>query len=230
METIEIKSVAHLSELVDDKFDDEDNTTVIYRGLKDFVKYKLQPKVGRPDVRFDGKKLTPKNEERIFEFFKRRYVGLATLNPADKWELLAIAQHHGLPTRLMDWTRNPLVAAYFAVQKKFEGDSVIYAWRCQKEFLSKTLPSPFKIDKVTRYIPRFIDTRIRAQSGLFTAHPYPYSPLQEPGLVQLRFPNKDELRKQIKRSLWRLGVDEATMFPDLDGLARHIEWLQTDCH
>jgi len=202
---------------------------VIYRGLED-VGYTLQPKVGRPGIKFKGKDLTPQNEKRIIELFKRRSTGLTPLNAADEWELLAIARHHGLPTRLMDWTRNPLVAAYFAVRRKLDCDSVIYAWRCPKECLSTCLEKPFEINEVTRYIPRHVVARIRAQSGLFTAHPYPYSPLQEPGLVKLLIPNKDELRKQIKRSLWRLGVDEATMYPDLDGTARHIEWLQTDCH
>lgn len=241
VKSILISSVAELCSVVDEQFQDDKNTTVIYRGHAD-IDYKLRPKAGRFAPPPNSKRSTL-NESLMLELFRRHSVGLTATDPENDWEFLAIAQHHGLATRLLDWTRSPLVAAYFAVAHPNQSyqrtnrnsdsfslkkpNSVIYAWRCPKMDLSRTPPArPLNIVEIVRYIPRHVTPRIKAQSGLFSAHPRPKVELTSPSLTQLVIPF--EKRGSIKKSLYRLGVHEATMFPDLDGAARHIEWLQTN--
>jgi hypothetical protein len=237
-DTITVSSIADFSRLIDERLCDDKKTTVLYRG-HGAQSFKLQPKVGRqaPPMNSSAGAV---NEELMLELFRRQSVGLLEVSPQSDWEFLAIAQHHGMSTRLLDWTRSPLVALYFSVCKECETrdkdgrpgceDAEVLAWRCAKEKLAEPPGcGPLKLESVVRYIPRITTSRLRAQSGLFTVHPRPTEVWEPEGkLLRVRIPS--ERRKALKDSLFRHGVHESVLFPELDGLARHIDWLQTKCY
>src|SRR6266498_5137977 len=57
---------------------------------------------------------------------KVRATNLVDFRPSNDFEWLIIAQHYGIPTRLLDWTSNPLVALFFACNGDFSNDGAVY--------------------------------------------------------------------------------------------------------
>lgn len=159
----------------------------IFRG-EPSNKFELRPKAGRPKtlrVRYDQE-----HEKRALQRFKRQARPYLGHSPASDLEWLAIAQHHGMTTRLLDWTESLLVAAYFAVEEAgTSGDAVIYGIRDLSTVSKSNEEHPFRLRRPAIYRPPHITPRIPAQRSVFTVHPDPTSLFRPSGLIRWTVPS-----------------------------------------
>jgi hypothetical protein len=166
-------------------------------------------------------------EIHVFRAFQRS-AGLFVVVPqTNDWEWLALAQHHGLPTRLLDWTTNPLVACFFAVASGPPNeDGVIYAYSLSDEEIIDTTsqPDPFAIERVSFLLPAKTTSRIVSQRGLFSAHHQPNVPWTPSEFDGHRFTIPSSARARFRRRLFRIGIDPGHIWADLDGLCETLRW------
>lgn len=204
----------------------------IFRGVSS-QKYQLVPKIGRPEMHNEHRGYTRSAESWFLGEFQRLTIPYITSRfPTERkiigeWEWLALAQHHGLPTRLLDWSHSALVAAYFAVEKEDRtDDAAIYAIEIVKMIDLKYVNfPPFLCSGDLRFNPPAVTPRLIAQAGTFTIHGDPTKPFA-PEILEKILIAKDFCR-ELKAYLFNMNIHKAALFPDMEGVTEKLMWEST---
>jgi len=154
--------------------------TWIFRG-EGTAGYPLVAKAGREGHYRGAARKKPyklADEREALELFKRQARPHLGHTPSSDLEWLAIAQHHGMSTRLLDWTESVLVAAFFAAQEAgTKGDAVIYGVRGLRTLTKAEAKSPFGLKAPGMYRPPHLTPRIRPSEAYS-----PYTRIRAPRL------------------------------------------------
>lgn len=197
--------------------------TYKFRGQSDKT-WGLIPKAGRPEFKI--------KDEIIFKQWKRRAVHYLEKKNYTEWELLSIAQHNGLPTRLLDWSQNPLIALFFTCFENYDNDGALFILKSQSNIIDdESEQNPFNLNEEIQIFQLSTSTnRIANQLGYFTIHKNPTSLMTKknykPFLEKYIIPA--EMKEEIIFMLNQFGVNFLSIYPDLEGLAKHLSWFSSN--
>lgn len=222
-EKIIVRSVADLLEIIARDVPGD----WIFRGQSS-CRWKLEASVHRLTEKSNAsQEILLDYERRLLGEFKRRARIFLPTRPSSDWEWMVVAQHFGLPTRILDWTENPLVALYFVVRDESvtSEDGTLYAYRHgAKEIDIESKSDPFSIEKIEFLRPPHLDQRVIAQQSVFTAEPLGLKAGSGNSLSDIRQWNVSvKFKPTIKRELEKLGISENSLFPGLTSLTQEIK-------
>jgi len=150
-----IKTPNSWSELMETLFEDDwdakierHRSSYAFRGMSD-ASWMMQTSI----MRLGGNYASLENS--ILRNFKK-YAYQDTVLRDTFWDWLVVGQHHGLPTRLLDWTYSPYVALHFATENLSHMNDDGVVWKVHIPAAHKKLPKTF--DQVLRKEHSFVFT------------------------------------------------------------------------
>ena len=215
------------------------DTIRLFRGQKEDLP--LYSKLYRNAIKFGKTNDVYKIEKKILSELKERIINDESNNLRDL-DLMILAQHYGLPTRLLDWTSNPFVALWFAFELSKPDDDSRVVWGLKIEpdsLLDFQNESPFNIRFVKVFRPPVIDIRILAQKSWFSIQDIQFFERGGDGLPNLHtnnpiednedfdfylakfiFPNT--IRPEVLKKLAEKGVTRSSIYPDLSEICEQL--------
>jgi hypothetical protein len=155
---------------------------------------------------------------RAFQRYARR---LADSADGSVWSWLAIAQHHGLPTRLLDWTFSPYVALHFLAEDAalFDRDGVVWAFDFvrARALLPRRLLSILDAEGANVFAPDMLERAASTLSALDELAAEPFVVFLEPPSIDDRIVNQHALF-----SLTPSGTSHERILVEHPELARKI--------
>jgi hypothetical protein len=220
-----------------------------YRGQAD-ISWPLQPGVYRSTFPAKDENARLALERQLAQDFRVESAGILT-RETNESEQYFIQQHYRMPTRLLDWTGNPLAALYFAVKEeehKLTNGALFMMDACSLAETQKaagfsgvaTGRHPVFTTAMRRIhrwedscdFPGFIfpvrpdrfDKRMTLQRSGFTFHVPKHGTLtdaENKSLIVYMIPAKRKTK--LRDELFLLGVDEFSIYGDLDSLSRRLK-------
>lgn len=129
----------HFEEIIGRIYPTEPTRPSIYYRGQSSAKWSLKPSICRqfPET-FDAGKADWVEIQAVEQFQRRAHLAINPTilpKPYDIPGWLALMQHYGAPTRLLDWTHSAYVALYFAVQDGFETDGAVWLFNSEELYL-----------------------------------------------------------------------------------------------